>query len=229
MQISGIYKIQSKIKPERIYIGSAVNISERWRLHLGRLRKNKHHSKKLQRHYDKYGEIDLQFSILLGCQKEDLIKTEQYFLDSYNPYFNCCKVAGSTLGVKYSKDVIKRMSDSKKGRTVWNKGKSNCYSEETRNKISESQKRRLSSPEVRRKMSDAQKGKKHSEESKRKLAIAGKGRLHSEESKCKMSEWRKGIIYTEETKRRISEGHKGQIAWNKGIKTGKGQKGYGVK
>jgi len=28
MKISGIYKIQSKVKPERIYIGSAVNISK---------------------------------------------------------------------------------------------------------------------------------------------------------------------------------------------------------
>ena len=29
MKISGIYKIESKIKPERIYIGSAVNIGNR--------------------------------------------------------------------------------------------------------------------------------------------------------------------------------------------------------
>ncbi len=28
--ISGVYKIQSKIKPERIYIGSSVNINSRW-------------------------------------------------------------------------------------------------------------------------------------------------------------------------------------------------------
>jgi hypothetical protein len=30
-KISGIYKIQSKIKPERIYIGSAVNLQKRKR------------------------------------------------------------------------------------------------------------------------------------------------------------------------------------------------------
>jgi group I intron endonuclease len=85
MRISGIYRIQSKIKSERIYIGSAVDINDRWRCHLKDLRNNKHHSKKLQRHYDKYGEVDLQLSILLGCEKEDLLKTEQYFIDSYNP------------------------------------------------------------------------------------------------------------------------------------------------
>ena len=42
MKITGIYKIESKLKPERIYIGSAVNISKRWLLHLSRLRRDKH-------------------------------------------------------------------------------------------------------------------------------------------------------------------------------------------
>lgn len=100
MNISGIYKIQSKIKPERIYIGSAINISHRWNMHLFRLRKKEHHSSKLQNHYNKYGESDLLFSILLGCEISDLIKIEQYFIDSYRPWFNICKVAGSALGIK---------------------------------------------------------------------------------------------------------------------------------
>ena len=76
MKLPGIYQIQSKIKPQRIYIGSAINIQKRWWMHLFDLRKNKHSSSKLQRHYDKYGESDLQFSILLGCEKENLIKVE---------------------------------------------------------------------------------------------------------------------------------------------------------
>jgi group I intron endonuclease len=101
MAISGIYKIQSRIKPERIYIGSAVNIRERWRIHRREFKKGKN-SPKLQRHFNKYGESDLQYSVLLGCEKEDLIKTEQYFIDSYNPYFNICKIAGSSLGLKRS-------------------------------------------------------------------------------------------------------------------------------
>jgi hypothetical protein len=36
-KISSIYQIQSKIKPERIYIGSAVNIKHRWGIHLSDL------------------------------------------------------------------------------------------------------------------------------------------------------------------------------------------------
>ena len=33
-RITGIYKIQSIIKPERIYIGSAVYVDKRWKEHL---------------------------------------------------------------------------------------------------------------------------------------------------------------------------------------------------
>ena len=65
MKISGIYKIQSVIKPDRCYIGSGVCIKSRWNRHLCDLRHNRHWSKKLQNHYNKYGESDLQFSILL--------------------------------------------------------------------------------------------------------------------------------------------------------------------
>jgi group I intron endonuclease len=109
MKISGIYKIQSIIKPERIYIGSAENINDRWACHLTGLKKHNHHSRKLQRHYDKYGLGDLQFSVLLGCDKDDLLKTEQYFIDSYNPYFNICKIAGSNIGVKRSEETKNKL------------------------------------------------------------------------------------------------------------------------
>jgi hypothetical protein len=37
-RITGIYKIQSIIKPERIYIGSAVYVDKRWKEHLNDLR-----------------------------------------------------------------------------------------------------------------------------------------------------------------------------------------------
>ena len=127
MKISGIYQIRSRIKPDRIYIGSAGNIAYRWGVHLFDLRKNKHHSIKLQRHYNKYGKNDLIFSILIGCDKEDLIITEQFYLDGYKTYFNICKIAGSQLGMKRSEESCKKISESLKGHKV---------SEEARRKIS---------------------------------------------------------------------------------------------
>jgi predicted GIY-YIG superfamily endonuclease len=49
MSSSGIYKIQSVCKPERIYIGSAVDIARRWREHVSCLKKNKHEEEKTNR------------------------------------------------------------------------------------------------------------------------------------------------------------------------------------
>ena len=85
--ISGVYKITSLVKPDRCYIGSSQDIYKRWERHLVELQKNKHHCQKLQRHFNKYGKNDFQFSILLGCNIADLVSTEQYFIDIYLPLF----------------------------------------------------------------------------------------------------------------------------------------------
>lgn len=116
MRISGIYQIQSKTKPERIYIGSAVNICRRWREHLYRLKKQNHDNSKLQNHYNKYGKSDLVFSIIIGCDKEDLITTEQFYLDSKKHWFNICPKASSSLGVKRSKEFCDKVSRDTLGR-----------------------------------------------------------------------------------------------------------------
>lgn len=50
--ITGIYKIQSIVHPERCYVGSAINITARWKKHLSDLKYNRH-NQKLQNHYNK--------------------------------------------------------------------------------------------------------------------------------------------------------------------------------
>lgn len=131
MKNTGIYKIQSISKPERVYIGSAIEVNGRIRRHLNDLLKKRHHSDKLQRHYNKYGKNDLQFMVILECPKDQLIAREQDFIDALNPYFNNCKVAGSSLGYRHSKDSIEKMkipkpsllgNDYAKGNIPWNKG-----------------------------------------------------------------------------------------------------------
>jgi len=102
MNKSGIYIIQSLLKPERCYVGSAVNIKHRWRDHERDLLNNKHRNSRLQRHTSKYGIKDLSFSIVVHCEKEELIKNEQFFIDNLKPWFNLCLIAGSPLGIKRS-------------------------------------------------------------------------------------------------------------------------------
>lgn len=192
MKFSGIYKIQSIKKPERCYIGSAVNINRRWRQHLQELHKNKHHTSKLQRHFNKYGAVDLQFSILLGCEKENLIANEQFFLDSYYPYFNTCKIAGSTIGCKASDETKNKISKSLIGNQ---RSKGYIQSEESNKKRSEA----LSgdkSPHF---------GKKFSIEHCSNMSEANKGHIA----------WNKG---TKGVMKAWNKNKKGlQVAWNKGV------------
>jgi len=109
-------------------------------------------------------------------------------------------------GYVCSEETKRKISESNKGKTA---------SEETRRKISEAHKGRTHSEESRIKMSEAQKGKPVSEKTKRKISEAKKGenhylygKTHSEETKIKMSETRKGKTFSEEHKRKISEAKK---------------------
>lgn len=104
MPVSGIYKIQSLRKPDRIYVGSAINIPDRWRLHLWELDLNRHHSPKLQNHYNKYGKDDFEFTIIEPCLPAFLTAVEQKYLDDLNPFFNIAKIAGSTLGIRRTEE-----------------------------------------------------------------------------------------------------------------------------
>lgn len=201
MQISGIYKIQSKIKPERIYIGSSCNIPSRWKQHIGQLRREAHHSLKLQRHYLKHGESDLLFSVLLVCDESDLIKIEQYFIDSYKPYFNNSPLAGSTKGIKHTQEARANMSKGQKGHVPWNKGKRGVqkFTDETRSKMSLSHIGNKSAL-----------GNKLSKEVCDKMSLAHKGMVFSEEHKKKIGEANMRRIWTDEARRRISESRKNE-------------------
>jgi len=187
---TGIYLIQSLIKPYRIYVGSAKNITRRWSKHLQDLRLNKHHSPQMQWHYNKYGEDDLLFSILEPCEAQELTNIEQYYLDKHKPYFNTCKTAGNTLGYKHSDESKKKISEAGRGnkytlgREPWNKGLHGY-------------KVKPSSEEKKRKISEANKGKQAGDKHPR------YGKHCSEETKRKIKEAITGHIVTPETREKI--------------------------
>ena len=103
-EVGGIYKIQSIVKPERCYIGSSVDIPKRWYQHLSELKKNKHDNHKLQNHYNKYGKNDLIFSVVICCEKDELLGAEQFYMDSKKTYFSIAPKAGSNLGLKKTEE-----------------------------------------------------------------------------------------------------------------------------
>jgi hypothetical protein len=139
MKLIGIYKIKSIIHPEHIYVGSAVNIKRRWTVHLRDLKNNRHHSSKLQHHYNKYGVNDLTFSIIEECLFELLLVKEQHYLNLFNPYFNICKIAGNCIGrIPWNKNKImsKEFSEKMKIASTGNKNRlGHKHSPETKMKI----------------------------------------------------------------------------------------------
>ena len=97
-------------------------------------------------------------------------------------------------------------------------GRVGPLSEETKRKISESNKgKHYASDETRKKLSKVHKGKptwnkgkSHSEKTKKKISEALKGNHHSEEAKRKMSTaWDYNKHFTKEIKKKISESCKG--------------------
>lgn len=91
--ICGIYKILN-VKNSKAYVGSSVNIEDRWQTHKWALRKGQHHSHHLQSSWSIHPEGDFEFSVIEECGKEELIEREQFYIDSLNPVYNMCKTAG---------------------------------------------------------------------------------------------------------------------------------------
>lgn len=206
MIISGIYKIQSIIKPDRSYIGSSSDIYKRWKGHLILLNAKKHHSKKLQNHYNKYGTEDLMFSIISECPDFKLLSNEQFYIELHLPYFNNCKVAGSCFGRRHSEETKAILREKNIGKIV---------SAETRLKISIANTGRKHTELEKRNMSESHKGKKPkpiTEETRLKMRKNNIGKTLSEETKRKISESNKGkhgnIIYTDALRKKMSESAK---------------------
>ena len=230
-RITGIYKIVNTVNGH-MYVGSATNIKVRWRKHKSDLKRSNHHSQKLQRAWNKYGEEAFEFSVIEECEpiKEIILGREQFWIDYYkacdNHNYNVAKVAGSCAGCKateetrkilseinrgelnsfygkhHSEETKKLLSDSAKGRT---------HSQESIEKMSKAQKGRIVSAETREKMSKAQKGKIIGDETREKISIGLTGKSVSPDTKIKMSKAHKGKTFSEETKIKMSKAQKGKI------------------
>lgn len=93
---SGIYKITT-LHNGLFYIGSALSLFKRCKDHRNDLKRNQCHVSRLQRIFNKYGEDDFKFEILLfhnerfhlnSTNHKDLLKEEEQFIQDLNPVYN---------------------------------------------------------------------------------------------------------------------------------------------
>lgn len=77
-KICGIYSITSP--SGRVYIGSSIEIEQRWRHHRNALKRGTHTNRLLQNVFNKHGE--LTFAIVELCDAADLPTREQFHIDA---------------------------------------------------------------------------------------------------------------------------------------------------
>ena len=127
----GIYKILNKING-KFYIGSSRNIDKRLNDHKNLLRKEKHENKHLQSAWNKYGEENFIFEILLIIE-DDNLKTNKYLRDLETEYilkhnvandkygYNIVNGGRGSLNIPCSEEKKQKISESNKGKIAWNK------------------------------------------------------------------------------------------------------------
>jgi group I intron endonuclease len=111
--ISGVYVIENNITG-KVYIGSSQDVKRRWREHVAALKRGDHHSKYLQRSFDKHGHDAFLFRVLIQCDINNLLWYEQRAIDGFNSSngkygYNHSSVAGSRRGVRHPEEVRAKM------------------------------------------------------------------------------------------------------------------------
>ena len=66
----------------------------------------------------KYGYSEFRLEILEYCNKEDVIKREQFFLDNLKPEYNILKIAGSRRGFEVLEETKAKISATLTGRVI---------------------------------------------------------------------------------------------------------------
>jgi len=127
---TGIYVITNDIDA-RVYIGSATSFKQRYAVHKKKITHNEGCNPKLKNFANKYGIEHLTFSAVHACEKEDLLKVEQLYLDIFQPFddngFNIARKAGSPIGYKHTQEA----KDKMKGRPghKWDEEHKKLFSE----------------------------------------------------------------------------------------------------
>lgn len=143
----GVYQIVNTANGKK-YIGSSLNIANRWNQHKRDLANNRHTNKHLQAAWNQYGSDSFAWCVIEKCPPENLLEREQFYLPKdgtiealrQGGYYNAYPIAGSPMGTKQSDESSQKKSEKLKGRK---------FSEDHRRKIGEANSRRVFTDENR--------------------------------------------------------------------------------
>lgn len=181
IRLIGIYAI-THVDSGRVYIGSSVDIKERWHEHRVDLKGGRHDNRHLQRTWTKYGAAAFTFCIVEECDISAaadleigsdawraivvpiLLDREQYWMDITPNTFNMTIVVASHLGMKRRPETCAKISASHMGNQYGKGNKSGTgrtLTDEHRAKISAANRGRVQTLATRAKISAAHKGMGH--------------------------------------------------------------------
>jgi hypothetical protein len=83
ISMTGIYLIKNK-ENGKIYVGSSLDVFERWKSHVQELNSRTHHSKKLQDDFNEFGLRSFSFEIEAFCPKWTLPSEEEKCIRKYD-------------------------------------------------------------------------------------------------------------------------------------------------
>lgn len=133
----GVYKIVNVVNG-KFYIGSSVDIENRWKGHIHELNLNQHNNSHLQNAWNKYGAENFRFEVVEITDIDTVRERETFYLKNTNctddnTGYNILDSANIGLGVKASDEVRKKLSNSCKGKKNGHYGKH--HSNETKERI----------------------------------------------------------------------------------------------
>lgn len=221
---SGIYQIKNLVT-NKVYIGSTVRFSGRWRKHKWQLSTGVHRNTKLLNSWKKHGAESFEFSVLERVQRSLLLEREQFWLDSIKPFgsvgYNIQVTAGSNLGLALSEEHKRKIGLANKGRKKTPEQieairkdslSRGPHSLEHRLKISEAGKGRVIPQDLRDRMSKARLGRPMSEDAKRKMSAAKLGKTWTSAQRESQRLHMEQRVISDETRERLSAAGKLGVA-----------------